>query len=185
MMSDHIELARQTMLDAEWFAIQASDIQLPDGSVGRGWRWIDYKLPAVGIVPVRADGALLLVNQYRFTTRTRGWEIPAGRVEPGEPPDATAVRELREETGHRAQSWTRLGHYYPSNGTSNQEFFLFVARELEQVSGIQDTNEIDAVRWFAPQEVRGMLARNEIFNGMSVTGLLWYFLHSDAASETQ
>ena len=56
---------------------------------------------------------------------------------------------------------------------------LFVARDLERISGIQDTNEVDEARWFAEADVRGMMARNQILDGMSVTGLLWYFFTRD------
>jgi len=172
------EVKRRTALDANWFAIRESDVELPDGTVGRGWHWIDFHTQAVGVVPVREDGAILLVNHYRFTTRTRDWELPAGRVDVGEKAQSAALRELREETGHTAGTLEALGHYHPSNGSSNQEFVLFVARDLERISAIQDTNEVDEARWFTRDEVRAMLTRNEILDGMSATGLLWYFFAS-------
>lgn len=174
-MSAWDELKRTQVFNASWFSVQESDFELADGSIGRGWHWVDYPTPAVGVVAVREDGAVLLVNQYRFTTRTRDWELPAGRVEQGETAQAAALRELREETGHTARVMEPLGHYYPSNGSSNQKFALFVAREVEQISAIEDTNEVDDAQWFSPDAVRGMMARNEILDGMSVTGLLWYF----------
>lgn len=68
-----------------------------------------------------------------------------------------------------------LGYFHPSNGSSNQKFILFVARGLERISEVQDTNEVDEARWFSEAEVRAMMAHNEILDGMSVTGLLWYF----------
>ncbi len=177
-MSAWDELKRTTALDVKWFAIRESDFELPDGSVGRGWHWIDFQTPAVGVIPVRANGDILLVNHYRFTTHTRDWELPAGRVEFEEEPERAAERELREETGHAAGRLERLGHYHPSNGSSNQEFILFVANDVTKNGAIEDTNEVDGAQWFTREAVRGMLTRNEILDGMSVTGLLWYFFGS-------
>jgi 8-oxo-dGTP pyrophosphatase MutT (NUDIX family) len=169
------EINRETLIETDWFTVHRSDVGLPDGSVGRGWHWIEFPAPAVGVVAVRDDGAILLVNQFRFTTRTRDWEIPAGRLDPGETSAEAAARELREETGHRAAQLEPLGHFYPTNGSSNQEFVLYVARGVEQAGPIQDTNEVDDAQWFPREAVRAMLARNEILDGMSVSGLLWYF----------
>lgn len=176
-MSQWDELERRSALETNWFVVQQSDVELADGTVGRGWHWLNFRTPAVGVVPVREDGAILLVDQFRFTTRTRDWELPAGRTEPGETPEAAAQRELREETGHRASVLEPLGAYHPSNGSSNQRFVLFVARGVEKIGEIEDTNEVDDARWFSAAAVRAMLARNEILDGMSVTGLLWYFFY--------
>jgi len=179
-MSAWDEQKRITALDTNWFTIHQSDVELPDGSIGRGWHWIDFRTPAVGVIPVRDNGDILLVNHYRFTTQTRDWEVPAGRVEPGETPEDAAQRELAEEAGLRATHLEPLGHFHPSNGSSNQEFVLFIARGIEQIGAIQDTNEVDDAQWFSPATVRAMLSRNEILDGMSVTGLLWYFFrHSE------
>jgi|SRR5581483_1150630 8-oxo-dGTP pyrophosphatase MutT (NUDIX family) len=174
-MSAWDELKRTTALETNWFTIQKSDFELPDGTIGRGWHWIDFNAPATGVIPVREDGHLLLVHQFRFTTRTRDWEIPAGRMDEGETPEQAARRELREETGHTARVLEPLGFFHPTNGSSNQKFIFFVARGLEKIGAIQTTNEVDEARWFAETQVRAMLARNEILDGMSVTGLLWYF----------
>src|SRR5215468_10181557 len=103
-----------------------------------------------------------MIDHYRFITDTRGWELPAGRVDPGESVDAAAGRELLEETGHSAASWTTLGQYHPSNGSSNQVFHLKIARDLTRQSDPTDTNETMALRWFEPREIRELLRGNEI-----------------------
>ncbi len=119
------------------------------------------------------DGRVLLIDHYRFQTDTRGWEIPAGKIDHGETAEQAIARELREETGHRAASFKRLGQYFPSNGSSNLVFHIFVARGVTRVGAIEDTNEVLGLRWFTPREVRDLIARNEITDGLSLTGLLW------------
>ena len=168
-------LQRRTVYGSDWVSMQQVDIRLPDGSIIRDIHMVDYPRPAAGVVPVGPDGRILLIDHYRFQTDTRGWEIPAGRVEPSESPAEAASRELREETGHAAGELAALGRYHPANGSSNLAFFMFVARGVTRTGEIEDTNEVLGLRWFAPGEVRALLARNEILDGMSVTGLLWYF----------
>ena len=112
-----------------------------------------------------------LVNQT--ITRKDIYRKPSIQVDEGETPEQAAERELMEETGHRAGSLKYLGRYHPSNGSSNQVFHVYVARGVTRVGEIQDTNEVIGFRWFTPPEVREMLARNEILDGLSLTGLCW------------
>ena len=99
--------------------MQRVDVRLPDGSILRDIHLVDYKRQAAGVVPIGADGKILLIDHYRFQTDTRGWEIPAGKIDAGESAEQAATRELREETGHQAASLKFLGKYHPSNGSSN------------------------------------------------------------------
>lgn len=175
-------LNRQTVYDSEWVRVQHVDLVLPDGTVAQDMHLVDYPHPAAGVVTVRDDGQILLIDHYRFQTDTRGWEIPAGRLEPGESAPDAVVRELREEAGHQAREFIELGHYYPSNGSSNQQFYIFVAHGVERIGEIEDTNEVIGLRWFTLAQVRELIARHEILNGLSLTGLLWYFFSRDEKS---
>jgi ADP-ribose pyrophosphatase len=121
--------ARRTVYDSDWVRIHHLDIALPDGERGAvGWHLIDYPRQAAGIVPIGDDGRILMIRQYRFTTGRESWETPGGRIEAGETGRQAAHRELREETGHSAARWSRWGDYFPSCGSSNQVFNVFVAR---------------------------------------------------------
>jgi 8-oxo-dGTP pyrophosphatase MutT (NUDIX family) len=166
-------LARRTVYDSDWIGLQHVDIRLPDGKIIHDIHLVDYKHPACAVVPIGADGRILLIDHYRFQTETRGWEIPAGKIDAGETAEQAGARELMEETGHRAESFKQLGRYHPSNGSSNQTFHVFVARGVTRVGAIQDTNEVIGLRWFTLTEVRDLIARNEILDGLSLTGLLW------------
>ena len=172
-------IARRTAYDSDWIGMQLVDIRMPDGSVWPDIHLVDYKKQAASVVPIRDDGQVLLIDHYRFQTDSRGWEVPAGGIEAGETPEQAATRELREETGHRAASLKLLGHYHPSNGSSNQIFHVFVAHGVTLMGEIEDTNEVMGLRWFTGVQVRELIARNEILDGQSLTGLCWAILQGE------
>jgi len=169
-------LGKRVIYHSPWVGLEQWSVRLPDGTVIPDHHVVVYPRQAVGIVPRDSAGRLLLIDHYRFITGSRGWEIPAGQVEENETVAEAASRELLEETGHRADRWKTLGFYHPSNGSSNQQFHVMVAEELHRVTEVADTNETIGCRWFAADEARGMLARNEIRDGFSITALLWALL---------
>ncbi len=166
-------LARRIVYASDWVDMQQVDIRLPDGQVLRDIHLVDYKHGAAAVVPIGDDGRILMVDHYRFQTDTRGWEVPAGKIDDGEVPEQSAIRELREESGHRAESLKYVGRYHPSNGSSNQVFHIFIARRVTRMGEIEDTNEVSGLRWFTPQEVRALIAKNDILDGLSLTALCW------------
>ncbi|HZT78858.1 MAG TPA: NUDIX hydrolase, partial [Gemmataceae bacterium] len=101
---------------------------LPDGRTAR--RDVVIHPGAVAIIPmVDADHVCLLQNRRPVVGETL-WEIPAGTLEPNEPPEQAAVRELAEETGYRAARWRKLAAFYPSPGVLSERTHLFVAEGL-------------------------------------------------------
>jgi ADP-ribose pyrophosphatase len=88
---------------------------------------------AVGVLPVLADGRVLLVRQYRHATGDWLVEIPAGRLQHGENPQSGAARELEEETGMRADHWRSLGGFFAAPGFCSEWMHLFVATEMKEV----------------------------------------------------
>lgn len=172
-------LDRRTIYQSEWVGLQHVDVRLPDGNVIHNLHLVTYPFQAAAVVPIGDDGRILLIDHYRFQTDTRGWEIPAGKIDAGETPAQAAERELLEETGHRADALNYLGRYHPSNGSSDQVFHVFVARGVTRVGDIEDTNEVIAVRWFASADVRALIQRNEILDGLSLTGLSWAIVRGE------
>ena len=167
--------ARRTVYDSDWVRIHLLDLSLPDGQIARGWHQIDYPRQAAGIIPLRDDGKILLIDHYRFSTATRGWETPGGAIDQGEDPFVAAARELMEETGHAAKKIEKLCTYFPSQGSSNQVFNVFLATGVYRVSEPTDTNEVIGVRWFSVDALQQMIETNELREGMTLTGLLWLF----------
>ena len=166
-------LSKRNLYSSPWINLDLWAVQLPDGSIIPDHHVLDYPSEAVGIIPIGSDGRVLLIDHYRFMTDTRDWEIPSGGIERGETVLAGAARELLEETGYSATEWQVLGKYHPSNGSSNQAFHATIARGLTRQSEPLDQNETLGLRWCTLDEVRGLIARNEILDGLSLTTLCW------------
>ena len=120
-------LAKRPIYRSDWINLYHVDLVMPDGHVINDYHVIEYPYQAAGVIPIGDDGRILLIEQFRFQTKTRGFEVPAGRIDDGETPEEAVVRELREETGHAPREVRKLGFYHPSVGSSNMTFNLFVA----------------------------------------------------------
>jgi 8-oxo-dGDP phosphatase len=162
----------RTVYDSEWMRMALVDVEIP-GVARFDHHVVRYPLAAAGTVAVDPDRGVLALWRHRFITDTWGWEIPAGRLEAGETPEQAARRETEEETGWRPGPLRRLGSYAPSNGSSDQIFHLFVADGATHVGDPTDVGESERVDWLAPDEVRGLIAKGDVVDGLSLTALLW------------
>ncbi len=129
---------------------------------------------AAVMLAVDDAGRILLVRQFRLPARRYLWELPAGRIDPGETPLQTARRELREETGYRARRWKKLLSFYPTPGYVSEKMTLYLATELEAGEASPMEDEKIRCRWFAPEEVAAMIEKNKILDGKTVAGVLYY-----------
>ncbi|MCI0462232.1 MAG: NUDIX hydrolase [Gemmataceae bacterium] len=100
----------------------------PDGTPVR--REVILHPGAVAVLPLVDEDHVCLIRNRRVAVGETLLEIPAGTLEPPEPPEETAVRELAEETGYRAARWRKLREFYPSPGILSERMYLFVASEL-------------------------------------------------------
>ncbi|HEV2419655.1 MAG TPA: NUDIX hydrolase [Terriglobia bacterium] len=128
---------------------------------------------SVVVLPVLADGNILLVRQFRYAARQSLWELVAGGLEPGEKPLRAAARELAEETGYRARVFERVLDFYPSPGILNEVMHLVEARGLTRGEARPEADERIVVKAFALDELRKMARTHKIKDGKTLAGLFW------------
>ena len=133
---------------------------------------------AVTILPLLDDGRIVLIRNQRLTIGQELLELPAGTLEPGEPPRDCALRELEEETGYRADTISPLCEFYTTPGICTERMWVFVARDLTHTQqNLQGAEQI-RVCVLTIDEVRRMLRAGEIEDGMTIAALGTYLLRA-------
>ena len=152
--------------------LRVDDIQLPDGR--QTSREVVEHSDCVAVIPLDADGNVLLVRQFRKPVEKDLLEIPAGCIDPGEEPVTTVRREMREETGYLPRKIERLGGFYASPGYCTEYLHLYLATDLvpDRLQA-EDTDSIELVRVPLSQIV-GLIASGDICDAKSIAGILLY-----------
>ncbi|HEX4770405.1 MAG TPA: NUDIX hydrolase [Bryobacteraceae bacterium] len=126
------------------------------------------------MMAVDADKRILLVKQFRLPAEKELWELPAGRLDPGESPVDAAKRELREETGYEAKTWTLLTSFWASPGYVDEKMNVFLAEGLTHGKSTPMEDERIEIGWFEAEKLRQMILAGEIQDGKTMVGyLLW------------
>ncbi|HJT88630.1 MAG TPA: NUDIX hydrolase [Bryobacteraceae bacterium] len=117
---------------------------------------------------------VLLVRQYRLPAEKYLWELPAGRLDPGEKPLEAARRELAEETGYRARTWSKLVSFWVSPGYVQEKMTIFLATNLTEGEATPMDDERIETRWFTRREISEMIRTGKIEDAKTMIGfLLW------------
>jgi len=150
--------------------LEVDRVRLPNGAV------MDFEIVhhpgGAAVVPLLDDGSVLLVRQYRYATG--GWllEIPAGKLDPGDSPESCALREVEEETGHRAGRIEPLGWIWTSPGIADEKIWLFLATGLQPTRQALEHDEVLTVERMPLAEAVAKAARGEIQDAKSACALL-------------
>lgn len=123
------------------------------------------------------NGKILFVKQYRYAYKEEVYELPAGKLEKGEAPYLTALRELEEEAGIQAKEAKLLFTVYPTPGYTNEKIYIYRAFGGVKTKQNLDAGEFLKVEWMPIDKVKTMLKKGEIKDGKTLIALQSYFLN--------
>jgi 8-oxo-dGTP pyrophosphatase MutT (NUDIX family) len=152
-----------------WIRVRHDEVITPHGD--EGVYGVVQVRPAVGIVPLTADGHTYLVGQHRYPHGTYSWEIPEGAARDGEDPETAAHRELREETGLTAGRLSSLGTMHTSNCIMDETAHFFLAEDLDEGDPDPDPTELLEVRRVTFEAAMAMVRDGTIQDAMSIVAL--------------
>jgi ADP-ribose pyrophosphatase len=164
-MSDHIESVYQGRI----IQLDIESITMPNG--------VSVELEIVrhpggaAIVALDSDNRVCLLRQYRHAAGGWLWELPAGKLEPGEPPETTAARELIEEAGLQASRWETLGKFIATPGFCDEIIHLFLAQDLREVDSQPEVHELFEVHRIPLATALGQVYDGTIFDAKTMLGL--------------
>lgn len=159
--------------------LDVDTVRFPDGSTGK-LEMLRHP-GASAVVPFlddvsAPDPRVLLIRQFRHAADGFIYEVPAGRLDPGETPEACAARELEEETGRRAGTLERLTTIFTTPGFTDEKIHLFVAHQLTEGHVRREADEFVELAPLPWSEVMALIRRGEIADGKTLIALL--FVHA-------
>jgi len=173
-MDSHL---RETRIDGElaydghFLKVTRDRIRLPDGA--ETVRELIRHPGAVVILPLLPDGRVLLERQFRYPNDRVFIEFPAGKIDPGEDPLATAKRELEEETGYTASEWNFVCTIHNAIAYSDEHLDIFLARGLLEGEAKLDEGEFLELFSATIPELLDMVKRGEITDVKTIIGTFW------------
>jgi ADP-ribose pyrophosphatase len=173
---EHAELTEtrvthEAVFDGVLLHVRRDTVRLPDGRPAVR-EYIEHP-GAVTIVPILDSGELLMERQYRYPVGRELYELPAGKIDPGEATLGTAKRELLEETGYVAREWRRLTTFHPVVGYSTERIELWLARGLEHRGRTLDEGEFLETLPVALGTALEWVRTGRITDAKTIIGVFW------------
>ncbi len=149
--------------------LRRDDVVLPDGNTAIR-EIVEHSGGAC--VLVENEGKFLFVKQFRYAYGKEIYEIPAGKINLGEDTSVTAIRELEEECGYRAESVELMFKCYPSPGYTNEIIYIYKAKNITKTTTHLDEDEFLSCEWIDRETVKRMIASGELCDGKTLIALL-------------
>ncbi|MDQ6916966.1 MAG: NUDIX hydrolase [Pseudomonadota bacterium] len=173
-------LASEEVFHGKLLHVKRDTVRLPDGKTATR-EYIDHP-GAVMIIPRLPDGKLLMERQFRYPMGRVFIEFPAGKIDSGEEPAATAARELLEETGYAAERWSHIGTLHPLITYSTERIEIYTADELTFVGAKLDAGEFVEILIATLEEALIWVDRGEITDVKTMLGVLLLARRMEAAA---
>lgn len=151
-------------------SLSTDEVLLPNGQ--RALLEVVHHPGGAAVAALDDSQRLCLLRQYRYVADGWLWELPAGKLEPNEPPLLTAQRELIEEAGVSASRWESLGTILSSPGVFSERLHLFLARGLTPAARAHERTEVIEVHWMQLDQARAWALDGTIADAKSVIGVL-------------
>src|SRR6186713_2131286 len=123
-------------------------------------------------VAIDDDNRVCLLHQYRHAAGGYIYELPAGKLEPGEAPEITVRRELAEEAATSAGRWESLGTFFSSPGVFTEVIHLYLATDLAPATGTPESDEVFEVEWWPLEEAAAKACSGELTDAKTIIGIL-------------
>jgi ADP-ribose pyrophosphatase len=163
-------MTSEDVFEGKLLHVKRDTVRLPDGKTATR-EYIAHP-GAVMIIPRLPDGKLLMERQFRYPLARIFIEFPAGKIDPGEEPAATAARELLEETGYTAERWAHIGTLHPLITYSTEHIEIYIADALTFVGVKLDAGEFVEIFSATLEEALAWVDRGEITDVKTMLGLL-------------
>ncbi|QCX13723.1 NUDIX hydrolase [Enterococcus faecalis] len=172
-------LQRREIFKGKIIDVFLDEVALPTGGTAK--RELVFHSGAVAMIPLTAEGKIVLVKQFRKPLEQVILEIPAGKIDPGEENqlETTAMRELEEETGYRAGQLTYINSMYLSPGFANEKLALYLATDLQKVENPrpQDEDEILELYELTIAEAKAEVAKGTICDAKTLFAIQYWELY--------
>jgi len=166
-------ISGETLYEGKIITLRVEEVELPDGN--RATRELIKHPGAVAVIPITAEGKLILVEQYRKALGRSLVEIPAGKIDPGEAPEVTAVRELEEETGYGAKEFSYIQSFATSPGFADEIIHLYLAQGLYIIDDPAEGDEDEFIELLEVtiEQAEDMVATGKIFDAKTAFAVLY------------